>query len=47
MIAVDPAQKLVMVQVAANATASAIKTTLAAESDAVWRALVNHFGQWN
>lgn len=47
IMAIDPEQQLVLVQVAANATASASKTSLAREQDALWRAIVAHFGRWN
>lgn len=43
---VDPAQKLVMVHVAANATAKASDTSLAREADALWRGVVRHYGRW-
>jgi CubicO group peptidase (beta-lactamase class C family) len=46
MLFVDPGQKLVMVQTAANATASSHKTALAREADAFWRGLVAFYGPW-
>lgn len=45
-IFVDPSQKLVMVHLAANATASAGKTRMGRERDALWRGLVSHYGRW-
>ena len=39
---VDPAQKLVIVQTAANATAEAGGTTLASERDAFWRGVLQY-----
>ena len=45
-IFVDPAQKLVMVHLAANATASAGQTRMGRERDALWRGLVAHYGFW-
>lgn len=42
---VDPQLRLVMVQLAANATAKAGQTSLARESQALWRALVAHYGR--
>lgn len=47
MIAVDPAQRLAMVQLAANETARAGSTTLARDADALWRGIVGHFGRWD
>lgn len=46
MIFIDPQLKLVMVQTAANETATAGKTSLGREAGAVWRGVVNHYGQW-
>ena len=46
MIFVDPQAKLVMVQVTANATPKAGRTTLAREADAFWRGVVGHYGAW-
>jgi CubicO group peptidase (beta-lactamase class C family) len=46
MIFVDPQAKLVMVQVAANATPKSGRTTLAKEADAFWRGVVAHYGAW-
>jgi CubicO group peptidase (beta-lactamase class C family) len=46
LIFVDPQLKLVMVQAAANATAKTAGTTLGREADALWRALVQHYGSW-
>ena len=45
-IFIDPELKLVMVQTAANATATAGKTTLARERDAFWRGVVAQYGKW-
>lgn len=45
-ILIDPQLKLVMVQVAANATAKTGQTTLGAEMDGLWRGLVRHYGYW-
>lgn len=45
-IFVDPAQKLVMVHLAANATAKAGLTSMGREMGALWQALVNHEGAW-
>lgn len=45
-IFVDPARKLVMVHLAANATASAYKTSMGRERDRLWRGVVNHYGPW-
>lgn len=46
-IFIDPAQQLVMVHVSANETASAGKTTLGRELDALWRGVVGHYGRWD
>lgn len=46
MLFVDPTLKLVMVQTAANATASSGKTSLAREADALWRGVVSFYGPW-
>ena len=43
-IFVDPELKLVMVHTGVNATAGASGTSLARERDALWRALVVHYG---
>lgn len=45
-IFVDPGLKLVIVQVGANATAEAGRTTLARERDAFWRGVVRYYGSW-
>jgi CubicO group peptidase (beta-lactamase class C family) len=45
-IFIDPAQRLVMVQMGVNATAEAGGTSLARERMAFWRGLVNHYGAW-
>lgn len=46
MIFVDPQLKLVMVQMAANATAKSGKTSLGREADAFWRGVVRQYGKW-
>jgi CubicO group peptidase (beta-lactamase class C family) len=46
MIFVDPQLKLVMVQTAANATASSGKTSLGREANAFWQGVVRHYGTW-
>jgi len=46
MIFVDPEQKLVVVQTAANATAKAGQTSLGREADAFWRGVVRYYGAW-
>ncbi|HEY3064173.1 MAG TPA: serine hydrolase [Methylomirabilota bacterium] len=43
---VDPELKLVMVQTGANATPEAGHTSLSADRDAFWRALVRLYGRW-
>jgi CubicO group peptidase (beta-lactamase class C family) len=45
-IFVDPARKLVMVHLAANATAKAGQTSMGQEMGSLWYALVNHYGKW-
>lgn len=45
-IFVDPSQKLVMVHLAANATAKAGQTTMGREVGALWYGLVTHYGRW-
>jgi CubicO group peptidase (beta-lactamase class C family) len=45
-IFVDPEQKLVMVHLAANATAQAGKTTMGREMGALWYGIVTHRGRW-
>jgi CubicO group peptidase (beta-lactamase class C family) len=45
-IFVDPAQKLVMVHLAANATAKAGQTSMGREMGALWYGLVTHHGKW-
>lgn len=45
-ILVDPEQKLVMVHLAANATARAGQTTMAREMSALWQAVVTQRGRW-
>jgi CubicO group peptidase (beta-lactamase class C family) len=45
-IFVDPAQKLVMVHLAANATAKAGQTSMGREMGALWYGLVTHQGRW-
>lgn len=44
MIFVDPALKLVMVQLTANATAKPGQTSLGREADAFWRGVVGYYG---
>jgi hypothetical protein len=43
---VDPELKLVMVQTGANATAEAGETSLGADRDEFWRAVVRFYGKW-
>ena len=45
-IFVDPEQKLVMVHLAANATARAGQTSMAREMGALWNGIVTHRGRW-
>ena len=45
-IFVDPAQKLVMVHLAANATAKAGQTSMGRELGALWYGVVTHYGAW-
>ncbi len=45
-IFVDPSQKLVMVHLAANATAKAGQTSMGRELGALWYGLVSHYGAW-
>lgn len=45
-IFVDPEQKLVMVHLAANATARAGQTSMAREMGALWQAVVTQRGRW-
>jgi CubicO group peptidase (beta-lactamase class C family) len=45
-IFVDPAQKLVMVHLAANATAKVGQTRMGREMGSLWYGLVTHHGQW-
>ena len=45
-IFVDPAQKLVMVHLAANATARAGQTSMGREMGSLWYGLVTHYGKW-
>ena len=45
-IYVDPEQKLVMVHMAANATARTGQTTMGREMGALWHAIVTHRGRW-
>jgi CubicO group peptidase (beta-lactamase class C family) len=45
-IFVDPAQKLVLVHLAANATAKAGQTSMGRELGALWYGLVTHYGAW-
>lgn len=46
MILIDPELKLVMLHVAANATAQAGKTTMATEANALFRGVVKRYGVW-
>jgi CubicO group peptidase (beta-lactamase class C family) len=46
MIFVDPGNKLVMVHLAANATARTGQTSMGREADALWRGLVAKYGRW-
>jgi hypothetical protein len=43
---VDPGNKLVMVHLAANATANLGQTSMGRERDALWRGLVAKYGAW-
>jgi len=45
-IFVDPAQKLVLVHLAANATAKSGQTSMGRELGALWYGLVTHYGAW-
>ena len=45
-IFVDPAQKLVLVHLAANATAKAGQTSMGRELGALWYGVVTHYGAW-
>jgi CubicO group peptidase (beta-lactamase class C family) len=45
-IYVDPEQKLVMVHLAANATARAGQTSMGREMGALWQGIVAHQGRW-
>ena len=45
-IFVDPSQKLVLVHLAANATAKAGQTSMGRELGALWYGLVSHYGAW-
>lgn len=45
-IFVDPSQKLVMVHLAANATAKAGQTRMGREVGSLWYGLVTHYGRW-
>lgn len=45
-IFVDPSQKLVMVHLAANATAKAGQTSMGRELGALWYGVVSHYGTW-
>jgi CubicO group peptidase (beta-lactamase class C family) len=45
-IFVDPAQKLVMVHLAANTTAKSGQTSMGREVGSLWHALVSHYGAW-
>lgn len=45
-ILVDPEKKLVMVHLAANATAKASQTTMGREQGALWYGVVTHYGSW-
>lgn len=45
-IFVDPEQKLVMVHLAANATAKSGQTSMGREVGALWYGVVTHYGSW-
>ena len=45
-IFVDPAKKLVMLHFAANGVANAWGTTMGKERAALWRGVVQHYGNW-
>jgi CubicO group peptidase (beta-lactamase class C family) len=45
-IYVDPEQKLVMVHLAANATARAGQTSMGREMGALWYGIVTQRGRW-
>ncbi len=45
-IFVDPSQKLVMVHLAANTTASAGATSMGRERTSLWSGVVTHYGKW-
>ena len=45
-IFVDPAQKLVMVHLAANTTAKSGQTTMGREVGSLWYGVVTHYGRW-
>jgi CubicO group peptidase (beta-lactamase class C family) len=45
-IFVDPARKLVMVHLAANATAAAGQTSMGRERTFLWQGVVGHYGPW-
>ena len=45
-IFVDPSLKLVMVHLAANATANAGQTSMGLERSSLWYGLVSHYGTW-
>ena len=45
-IFVDPAQKLVLVHLAANATAKSGQTSMGRELGSLWYGLVTHYGAW-
>lgn len=45
-IFVDPSLKLVMVHLAANATANAGQTSMGLERGSLWYGLVSHYGTW-
>lgn len=45
-IYVDPASKLVMVHLAVNSSVHMADTTMQQERAALWRGVVQHFGQW-
>jgi CubicO group peptidase (beta-lactamase class C family) len=45
-IFVDPAQKLVMVHLAANATAKSGQTSMGREVGSLWYSVVSHYGRW-
>ena len=45
-IFVDPANKLVMLHLAASESAKVGETSMARERAALWRGVVQHYGKW-